>query len=896
VRSIATLCCLVAWASASHALAFSEDALCALEDRSEDERLYTPAEEQLSSEDDSGNLCLLETEPAALAGLPGPVPPDASAGLGTAETLPDARAHLRKAEAFVKAGKREDALLELRVVERAVPRIADRFALQRGDLLIDLGLPEQACEAYEIAAESVNREIAIRAQIGSVQCMLQSGNKKAERALQALLTRYPRLPQRHQLDFELAMARERAGSPRAAVALLQHIDLTEPASGVAERARTELERLAKDGVRIPAYSAKERVERVGRLVFDGPFEQATAEVDALLEDRSLGAELHAQALALSARIARIQGRFGQANPVAQRAAKASPGTESSDADAAREAAERRIRSLRAGKPIARLGAGPLRSVFELAVAHRLTDVCDEALDAMRTRKRLDASVRFDAAIRASGLASDEKLAELFETLLDVPRYRLAARYHYARALERLGRTGEAEVQYLRVIASDRGLTQYYSMWSDLRLWTIKSQSRESCLPHAAPSMASADRDGSGPLVTAAQRAALDGHTQATSAKGGDDGSQPAEKGPVELQTRDDGAAEGLSPQVAALVGSIVETPGAVAAVQNKRIRTGQRGAGRVLTAASMLGRSAPAPDVALDSVEARRQRVLDLLLPIAARHAEAYPWLDRARDLVELDLFTEAADEINEAYLAFRDVTGALRLRSGLLALLTGSAPPRRSVTFAVAKARRALDRDTRMVLSEVANLLGDPGVGVRFGRERLDERPRAYAELVESAAHKYGLDSNLLFAVMRVESIYNRRIISNAGAVGLMQIMPATGERIARQLGVGDFDASELLDPQLNLDFSAWYFASLLQRFEGRLPLAIASYNGGPHNVRLWMRANPPKMPLDAFLERIPFSQTHEYVRRVLTYYAQYRAQQNLPMTRLSVDLPQLRPDTLAF
>ena len=87
-----------------------------------------------------------------------------------------------------------------------------------------------------------------------------------------------------------------------------------------------------------------------------------------------------------------------------------------------------------------------------------------------------------------------------------------------------------------------------------------------------------------------------------------------------------------------------------------------------------------------------------------------------------------------------------------------------------------------------------------------------------------------------------------------------------------------------------------LLKRFDGRLPLAIASYNGGPHNVRLWLRGAQPKMPLDAFLERIPFSQTHRYVRRVLTYYAAYRAQQKLPMTRLSVELPQLAPDTLAF
>jgi soluble lytic murein transglycosylase len=54
--------------------------------------------------------------------------------------------------------------------------------------------------------------------------------------------------------------------------------------------------------------------------------------------------------------------------------------------------------------------------------------------------------------------------------------------------------------------------------------------------------------------------------------------------------------------------------------------------------------------------------------------------------------------------------------------------------------------------------------------------------------------------------------------------------------------------------------------------------------------------MPLDAFLERIPFSQTHRYVRRVLTHYAAYRAQQNLPMPRLSVELPSVQPDEMAF
>jgi soluble lytic murein transglycosylase len=148
----------------------------------------------------------------------------------------------------------------------------------------------------------------------------------------------------------------------------------------------------------------------------------------------------------------------------------------------------------------------------------------------------------------------------------------------------------------------------------------------------------------------------------------------------------------------------------------------------------------------------------------------------------------------------------------------------------------------------------------------------------------------------MRVESIYHRRIVSYAGAVGLMQIMPHTGSRIAQKLGVRDFEVTDLLDPKTNVEFSAWYLSSLISRFDGRLPLAIASYNGGPHNVRLWLQDNPPDMPLDAFLERIPFTQTHRYVRRVLTHYAAYRAQMQLPMTRLDVELPKPKPDDLAF
>ena len=159
-----------------------------------------------------------------------------------------------------------------------------------------------------------------------------------------------------------------------------------------------------------------------------------------------------------------------------------------------------------------------------------------------------------------------------------------------------------------------------------------------------------------------------------------------------------------------------------------------------------------------------------------------------------------------------------------------------------------------------------------------------------------YGVDPNLLLAVMRVESVYQKHIVSYAGAVGLMQIMPRTGQLIAHALGRTDFTPADLLDPHVNLEFAAWYLSSLIRRFDGHLPLAIAAYNGGPHNVRRWIQESPEDMPLDALLERIPFSQTHRYVRKVLVHYEAYRRQHELPTPQLSVVLPAPRVDPLAF
>ncbi|MDH5674250.1 MAG: lytic transglycosylase domain-containing protein [Myxococcales bacterium] len=806
----------------------------------------------------------------------------------------EARASLRKAERLRERGQSADALLQLRIVERAMPRIEDRIALERGDVLMDTDLPEQACKAYELAAGSLDRSVAVRGRVGLVRCKLRSGERDGEARLQALLRRYPHLAEREQLRLEQARARDRWGNRWGAAALYRSIDLADPASHAAAEARAELERLKAAGVTVRAFSATERLDRAELLLSGAPLTMVTAEVEAL-QKMTMNAAERARLHLLAGRLARIQGRWKEVRDEMRRArqtgapapeiAKLTPPPQRVDQLDATElrAAERRIAAIVRSRPVRKLNNGQLRLLLSLAVQYEKRELADEVLEAMVRRESLIAAARFDAAIEAAGFGDDRYVAELFEGATRAPQLRVSASYHQARALERLGRSGEAEALYLDVILGDRSATRYYAMWADQRLWALHSAAKQSCLPpEQEPLVAAEVARGSDMAAKSPATMSVRGAKEA----GPDAGVAMTPQGGEALSMISSWLDLG-SPSPVVRYRPMLTYP-TRADLPPGRLRAGDLDGAEVLRAPD-----AEAPE--RERARLRRQ-VRKLLEPIAAAHGEAYPWLGRALDLVMLDRFEDAADEVHEAYLAYRDAIGSPRLRSGLEAVYTGSAPARRPADWALRQAREDLGKATRLELSRVARLLGDAGTALRLGVFSRGERPRAYADEVERAARRHGLDPNLLFAVMRVESIFNRRIVSYAGAVGLMQIMPATGRRIADQLGVEGFEVPDLLDPQTNLNFSAWYLASLLRRFDGRLPLAIASYNGGPHNVRLWMGKHHPDMPLDAFLELIPFSQTHRYVRRVLTHYAAYRAQKNLPMTRLSVDLPELRSDRLAF
>ncbi|MGM0565043.1 MAG: lytic transglycosylase domain-containing protein [Pseudomonadota bacterium] len=132
---------------------------------------------------------------------------------------------------------------------------------------------------------------------------------------------------------------------------------------------------------------------------------------------------------------------------------------------------------------------------------------------------------------------------------------------------------------------------------------------------------------------------------------------------------------------------------------------------------------------------------------------------------------------------------------------------------------------------------------------DKLADRAERYARLIQRYAGEHRLDPLLVRAVMRVESCFDRRAVSRAGAQGLMQLMPKT----ARHLGVLDsFDA------HLNIEAGTRYLSRMLKRFDGNLTLALAAYNAGPHNVEKY--GGVP-----------PFRETQKYVERIDRYYKRY-------------------------
>ena len=263
--------------------------------------------------------------------------------------------------------------------------------------------------------------------------------------------------------------------------------------------------------------------------------------------------------------------------------------------------------------------------------------------------------------------------------------------------------------------------------------------------------------------------------------------------------------------------------------------------------------------------EAGRAPPLRFPQPPRLMPQDALPDLALVQELVQAGLFAEADDAVEAQARALRGAEQALPYAHALL--------------------RHGLWGHAHQL---AARALWGAAFGSRQPEAVAAFYPRAFEPAVASEAQRAGVDPNLVWAIMRRESGFRAHVLSSADARGLMQIIPATGAAIAQKLGEPPSPPDELFAPARNIRYGAWYLAQLHQRF-GHPALVAAAYNAGPTAAYRWAKERG-ELPLDLFVEQIPYKETRAYVKQVvgdLYLYHQLYEADGKPSPTLALKLP---------
>ncbi len=199
---------------------------------------------------------------------------------------------------------------------------------------------------------------------------------------------------------------------------------------------------------------------------------------------------------------------------------------------------------------------------------------------------------------------------------------------------------------------------------------------------------------------------------------------------------------------------------------------------------------------------------------------------------------------------------------------------------------RYSRDPEALMTLSMMLNEAGAYHHALRLARTRFREKlertggavmpglwnvayPTGLLPTIE-AQGRNGMDPFLVAAIIREESQYDRRAVSRVGAIGLMQVMPATASAVAQRHQLPAVGRDDLFDQETNIRIGARYVGQLLEQFSGNIVYTIAAYNAGPVVVGNWVAEHQGRSQ-DEFVELIPFQETRQYVKRVLRSYKEY-------------------------
>ncbi|MBU0478165.1 lytic transglycosylase domain-containing protein [bacterium] len=139
---------------------------------------------------------------------------------------------------------------------------------------------------------------------------------------------------------------------------------------------------------------------------------------------------------------------------------------------------------------------------------------------------------------------------------------------------------------------------------------------------------------------------------------------------------------------------------------------------------------------------------------------------------------------------------------------------------------------------------------------------PIKYAPIVYKSAQKYNIDPALIMAVIEIESKFNAKAVSKAGATGLMQIMPKTAKSLSRELNIKKYNKDFLYNPEINIKIGTYYLKKLLQEFNNDIDLSLGAYNGGIGNIKKWQRQK----------KEIPFEETRTFIKKVKSARIKYK------------------------
>ncbi|MEY5097787.1 MAG: hypothetical protein RJA36_506 [Pseudomonadota bacterium] len=166
---------------------------------------------------------------------------------------------------------------------------------------------------------------------------------------------------------------------------------------------------------------------------------------------------------------------------------------------------------------------------------------------------------------------------------------------------------------------------------------------------------------------------------------------------------------------------------------------------------------------------------------------------------------------------------------------------------------------------------------------------PTPYRESVLRRAREVGLDPAYVYGLIRQESRFVTDARSGVGASGLMQVMPTTAQWTAKRIGLADYKPHQIGERETNIAIGTAYLKLALDDFEGSMPMAAAAYNAGPGRPRTWR--NGPVLEAPIWIENIPFAETRDYVKKVISNTTNYAALLSGQPQRISSRLAAIGP-----